>query len=88
MFNTYKATLIGEKIEWQGEIPQLLDSEQPVDVFVTILKENVAQKKSQGEKMAEALEKLAAIQALSDISNPEEWQREQRQDRELPGREA
>ncbi len=88
MFNTYKATLTGEKIEWQGEIPQLLDSEQPVDVFVTILKENVAQKKSQGEKMAEALEKLAAIQALSDIANPEEWQREQRQDRDLPGREV
>jgi hypothetical protein len=70
MFNTYKATLTGEKIEWQGEIPQLLDREQPVDVFVTILEENVAQKKSQGEKMAEALEKLAAIQALSDHFKP------------------
>ena len=88
MFNTYKATLTGEKIEWQGEIPRLLDTGQPVDVFVTILKENVTPKKSQGKKMAEALEKLAAMQALSEISNPEEWQREQRQDRELPGREG
>jgi hypothetical protein len=37
--------------------------------------------------MAEALEKLAASDAFSEISDPSEWQREIRKDRPLPGRE-
>jgi hypothetical protein len=37
--------------------------------------------------MAEALEKLAAANSMAEIADPVEWQREQRQDRNLPGRE-
>jgi hypothetical protein len=43
---------------------------------------------SNGKAMAEALEKLAASNAVSEISDPSAWQREQRKDRELPGRDA
>ncbi|MGA9997757.1 MAG: type II toxin-antitoxin system ParD family antitoxin [Pyrinomonadaceae bacterium] len=42
----------------------------------------------QGERMAAAMEKLASINALSDISDPSALQREQRQDRPLPDRDA
>jgi hypothetical protein len=38
--------------------------------------------------MAEALERLAAADALSRIEDPVEWQREIRKDRPLPGREG
>lgn len=41
---------------------------------------------SQGKRMAAALEKLAALNTFSEISDPVEWQREQRQDRSLPDR--
>jgi hypothetical protein len=38
-----------------------------------------------GERMAAALEKLAASRSI-DIEDPVEWQREIRRDRTLPGR--
>ena len=43
---------------------------------------------ARGEKMAEALAKLAAVNAFSEIEDPARWQRETRQDRILPGREG
>lgn len=43
---------------------------------------------TQGERMAAALEQLAALDTLSEISDPSAWQREQRQDRSLPDRDA
>jgi hypothetical protein len=39
-----------------------------------------------GRKMVEVLEKLAAINALKSIVDPVAWEREQRQDRQLPDR--
>ena len=39
-----------------------------------------------GERMAAALEKLAASNAVADIEDPVEWQREIRRERPLPGR--
>lgn len=40
-----------------------------------------------GERMAAALDKLAALNAFSDIKDPAAWEREIRQDRPLLGRE-
>jgi hypothetical protein len=39
-----------------------------------------------GRAMAKALEQLTARGALSDVTDPAQWQREVRSDRELPGR--
>ena len=81
MLQTYKAVLRGNHLEWSGDAPKNLEGEQAFEVHVTILKEtDVA---AQGKRMAEALEKLAAINALPEISDPPTWQREQRQDRLL-----
>ncbi len=89
MLQTYKAILRGNYLEWSGETPGQIESEQPLDVHVTILNEPpVAMLASQGRKMAEALERLAAIDALAEIADPSEWQREQREERSLPGRDA
>ena len=38
--------------------------------------------------MADALTRLAEIDAMADISDAAAWEREARQDRELPGRSA
>lgn len=88
MFQTYKAVLRGDRLEWRSEVPERLKGEQPVDVHVTILQDAdvAADRTTRGAKMAEALEKLAAIDAFSDITDPSEWQREQREERPLPGR--
>lgn len=88
MSETYKATLRGDKIKWDGEAPEISKADQNVKVFITISEEiNLHRgKKARGQKMLEALEKLASINALVEIKDASEWQRNQRQDRFLPGR--
>ncbi len=41
---------------------------------------------ARGQRMAAALERLAAIPAFPDISDPVAWQRAERADRDLPDR--
>ena len=90
MLETYKAILRGDRIEWSGDAPEQLDTQQAVEVYVTILQSPAPSSTaaSNGKAMAEVLEKLAAINSVSEISDPSTWQREQRQDRVLPGRDA
>ena len=89
MLQTYKAILRGNHLEWSGETPEQLGGDHALEVHVTILKETATpETRSQGRKMAEALERLAAIAALAEITDPSEWQREQREERSLPDRDA
>ena len=37
MLETYKATIHGDKIVWETEAPKILNKENSVEVFVTIL---------------------------------------------------
>lgn len=39
MLETYKATLRGDKIEWETDAPTILQKEKSVEVFITILDE-------------------------------------------------
>ena len=82
---TYRAILKGNRLEWTDLEPGDLKPDQPVEV--TILDEP-DQSADRRKRMAEALEKLAASDAFSEISDPVEWQREIRKDRPLPGREV
>ena len=75
----------GNRLEWTDPGPVDLKPDQPVEV--TILDEQ-HQSEDRGKRMAEALEKLAASDAFSEISDPVEWQREIRKDRPLPGRDV
>lgn len=88
MLQTYKAVLRGNYLEWIGEGPAQIEDEGEVTVEVTILGDAAAEsgRREQGLKMAEALGKLAEINALADIVDPVAWQREMREDRPLPGR--
>lgn len=56
--------------------------------LVTILNEEPSSATQQGKRMAEALETLAQARVLADVNEPVAWQREQRQDRPLPERDA
>jgi hypothetical protein len=86
MPNTYKALLKGDRLEWVEEPPQELRSGQPLTVSVSVVQQPSDSPKARGRRMAEALEKLAEINALPDIPHPEAWERETREDRPLPGR--
>ena len=82
MRETYRAILRGNRLEWTDPSPVDLN---PGTTRVTILDEP-DQTANRRKRMAEALEKLAASDAFSEISDPSKWQREIRKDRPLPGR--
>lgn len=89
MPNTYRAVLQGSHLEWREESPPEISSERGVPVEVTVLRDerfSASPAPDAGERMAAALEKLAASNAVADIEDPVEWQREIRQDRPMPGR--
>ena len=79
MSNTFKALLRGNRLEWSGEVPERLNEDQPLRVSVTILEGDPGQ----GQRMAEALEKLAQLNVAAAIPDPLSWEREQREDRKL-----
>ena len=87
MLETYKATLHGDKIEWETDVPTILEKENSVAVYVTIIDETGATDSPNGKEMAKVLKKLATKGGISAIENASEWQREQRQDRNFVGRE-
>ena len=85
MSDTYHALLTGNRLEWQGEKPQTGDT---VTVRVTVLgdddgSENGAET-AQGERMAAVLEHLALLGTFAEESDPAQWEKEQRQERDLP----
>jgi hypothetical protein len=84
MLQTFKATLRGDSLEWGEEVGGNLRVDRPVQVLVTILEEPIAKSEGRGQRMADALEKLAQARAFAEI-DPVVWQQDVRQDRELPG---
>jgi len=86
---TYRAVLKGDRLEWRGEAPPEIAEERAVPVDVTILRDErfgLSRSAQAGERMAAALEKLAASNSVTRIEDPVAWQRELRRDRPLPGR--
>ncbi len=86
MLNTYHAILRDNRLEWAEKVPEHIKTGQAIPVYVTILDQAsipppVA---GQGKRMAEILERLAAINAFASIADPLAWEREMRVDRALP----
>ncbi|MEW6378644.1 MAG: hypothetical protein AB1611_03430 [bacterium] len=91
MPRTYKAILRGNRIEWSDDAPSCLAPEHAVAVQVTVLDEESLPTGSglnQGQRMAAALEQLAAIHACAEMTDPAAWERDIREDRPLPDRDS
>ena len=92
MLSTYRALLTGHQLKWRNEEPSHIPLDRAVEVYVTILEETIllpsSQDKTQGQRMADALEQLACLQSSSLPDDAAAWERETRADRALPGREA
>ncbi len=87
---TYKAILHDNQIEWSEHVPDKVLREKAITIYVTIPDEPITPlaANEQGQAMAAALERLAASNALAEITDPTAWQRETRQDRALPDRQT
>ena len=85
MTQTYPAILRGGQLEWGADGPPLLPADSAVPVNVTLLATTLDAVAS-GDAVADAMEVFAAAGGPSGFGDPVEWQREQRIDRELPGR--
>ncbi|HEY9608269.1 hypothetical protein [Allocoleopsis sp.] len=86
MLRTFRAVLKGNLLEWQEQVNGWLQGDRTVQVLVTLLDEEpFAVTQGRGRQMADVLEKLAQARAFSGV-DPSRWQREIRQDRELPER--
>ncbi len=83
---TYKAILRGDRIEWEEDVPEQIRGQASLTVFVTILNQPAVADGTRGPRMAEPLQRLALSGGVPSISDPLQWQRKQREDRDLPGR--
>ena len=86
MHPTYKGSLRGNRIEWEDEAPEQIESQGALTVLVTILGKPVAADETSGRRMADALQRLALRGGVRSIIDPVRWQCEQREDRKVPGR--
>jgi len=86
MQSTYKATLRGDRIEWEEEVPERIRGQDPLSVFITILDSPSVADEARGRCMAEALERIAGTGGVPSIPDAARWQREQRRDREIRAR--
>jgi hypothetical protein len=86
MLPTYPAVLTNGRIEWSGEVPAGLGPR--TRVRVTLLDPPQGTASDQGKCMAAALEVISARGGIATITDPLAWEREQRKDRELSGRES
>ena len=82
MAKNYEAILRGDQIEWVDGRPHEAELNVRFKVSITVI-----EPVHSGEAMAEIFNRLAAMNAFSYIDDPVAWQREQREDRSLPGRE-
>lgn len=87
MLQTFEAKLKGNQLEWVDEMPkQVYDRPRSIYVYVT-LREKVDSETLRKQRLAEALDKLAAMDAVADITDPVAWLCCIREDRPLLFRE-
>ena len=83
MKQVYKAILHGDRVEWLDGAP---DADGPLKVYVSI-PEVTKSEDDEIKPISHYLQALADMGTFADIEDPVAWQREQRKDRPLPGRE-
>ncbi len=84
MLKSYEAIYDHGRIEWLGVKPNL-GRTRVVVVFPDVADEVTAE--PNGKRFVELAKKLAEIDFADKFGDPVDWQREQRKDRSLSGRE-
>ena len=86
MLPKYRAVLHGDHLEWADDVPEEARRQESAAVLVTFVGVPGDDDESQGRRMADALARLAARGGPTTVGDALEWQRDQRDDRPLPGR--
>ena len=88
MLSVLRAVIQGDHIEWQDDPGKLLPEGQAKRALITILDspEDYSTEQVRKRRIL-ALRKLTALNPFRDVQDPVEWQRANRVDRDLPGRE-
>jgi hypothetical protein len=88
MLNTVKAIVRGDRIRWQETVENVVPPNESMEVLVTILEGQPIglSLEAKGQRRVAALRRLAAQNAFPAIADPAQWERETREDRDLPGR--
>lgn len=86
MSKVYDVIIRNDRIEWTSEPPVQASGGQPVHAQVRLLDEDAISKKERGLRMAQIMEQLAQMQDTGLPEDPAQWEREEREDRPLPGR--
>ena len=82
---TYQAIITGDKVTWLGEAPPQAD--KPIRARID-LQDQVELVGANGDALAAVCEQIGKLTGgIQSIPDPLAWQREQRADRPLPGRE-
>ena len=86
MATTYDAILRNNHLEWAATAPVVAPNES-LRVTVTVVGADVMlSEPDRRTKIIQALEELASQGGIQGIPDPVAWQKNARQDRELPGR--
>jgi hypothetical protein len=85
MLQSYEAIYEHGRLHWLDETPGL----EHARVIVTVLEPTKRDETGEpnGRELARLLERMAAAGAADAFGDPLEWQRNERMDRVLPGRE-
>ena len=81
MLRTYKAIIRNNYVEWDTDIHEILNSDSPVSVYITILDEPKPDNNvERGKYMVSALNTLVKIKAFDNVDNPAQFIQEMRQE--------
>lgn len=86
MLEKYRATIHGNTISWDGDVPPEIRDGRSVDVVITLVDEPILKSKADARRAIAALQAIADRGGIKSIPDPDKWLREIRKDRPLHGR--
>lgn len=86
MLEIYKASIQGDTVTWNDDVPVAIKNGESVDVVITLRDEPISRSKADTRRAVDALQAIADRGGIKSIPDPVKWQREIRKDRPLPGR--
>ncbi len=86
MLEKYRATIHGNTIEWNDDVPDEMKNNDGVGVYVTLIENRDDSAEPNGKRAVETLQRIADRGGIKSIPDPDKWLREIRKDRPLPGR--
>lgn len=76
MLEKYRATIQGDRITWDEDVPSAILDRESVDVIVTLNDQPISQSKADSRRAVEALQAIADRGGIKSIPDPVKWQRE------------